>query len=142
MEQEERWGQFKPISALRTLRCRKRENKGAKDEQEEKLSSLIQQQQSRKLMASLSSKSSLLKTMLGTSLSSFFLCTVVRKGLCWLLSWPGNESAREMCSLPLQSLEQTGLESAVAASTGSFGENSHGKSGNLMTFGQRNLAFH
>lgn len=65
-----------------------RENKGAKYEQDEMLSPLIQQQQSRKLMASLSSKSSLLKTMLGTSLSSFFLCTV-RRDLCWLLSWPG-----------------------------------------------------
>lgn len=53
---------------------------------------LIQQQQSRKLMASLSSKGSLLQTMLSTSLSSFFLCTVVRRALCWLLlAWEKNQ---------------------------------------------------
>lgn len=53
----------------------------------------------------------------------------------------GKESTRELCSLPLQSLEQTSSESGTAAGTGSFGENPQGKPGNLMTFGQRNQAF-
>lgn len=75
------------------LRCGERENKGANDEQEEKLSSLIRQHQNKKLMASLSSKKSLLKTMLGMSLSSFLLCTVARRNLCCLF-WPGKRTGQ------------------------------------------------
>lgn len=61
-------------------------------------------------MASLSSKSSLLKTMLGTSLLSFLLCTVARRDLCWLFSWPGKGTSQGTVQLasseqPPQSLE-------------------------------------
>lgn len=40
----------------------------------------------------------------------------------------GKEPTRKLCSLPLESLEQTSPESAMATGTGPFGENSHGKS--------------
>lgn len=53
----------------------------------------------------------------------------------------GKESTRELCGLPLQSLEQTIPKSAMAAGTGSFGENSCGKSGNSQSLGREARPF-
>lgn len=115
------------------MRCGEREYKRAKSEQEEKLSSLIQQQQGRKLMASLfcyelGSLKKKKKKKLGTSLSDFLLHT---EGTCsGSFTCLGKGLARELCSLPSLSsshraLSQTNLESAVRAGTGDFGEDHH-----------------